>query len=518
VRDERVRRLLDAVLAVTADTELERVLLRVVEAACSMVGARYGALGVLADDGQGLSAFVHAGLDDATVARIGRLPEGRGILGVLIAHPEPLRLDDLKDHPASFGFPPNHPPMHAFLGAPIRVRDEVFGNLYLTEKEAGGGFSAEDEELVIGLAAVAGAAISNARLIDDLRRRETWRGAVLDVAASVLSGEAAEHARTRVSEVACTLLDGTGAAVAVSEGAGTRIAAAVGAAPPVGPTVSETPVDRVLAGEGALRVTSSVLFPGAAVWVPLHERDQVVAALGVGRPTPFSALDTEQLTQFAAQASLALAHDRVTADLQRLNLIEDRERIGRDLHDTVIQRLFATGLSLQALARRVEDRPEVADKLARAVDEVDATVKEIRSTIFALQAPQTDVRSVRSDVLRVADEIAAMLPSAPRIRFDGPIDTVVTVRLAEHLVPVVRETLTNVAKHARAEQVEVVLSATTERLELVVRDDGIGGLAARDGGFGLSNLRERARACAGTLEVAVPPGGRGTEVRWTVPI
>jgi signal transduction histidine kinase len=515
VRDERVTRLLDAVLAVTGDIELERVLRRVVESACAMVGASYGALGVLADDGRGLSAFVHTGLDDAAVARIGRLPEGRGILGVLIAHPEPLRLDDLKDHPASFGFPPHHPPMHAFLGAPIRVRDEVFGNLYLTEKD--GGFTAEDQEMVVGFAAVAGAAIANARLVDDLRRREAWRGAVLEVTTSVLSGEAADLARGRVAEAARALLEGTGAAIVTRDQCGTQVIASVGAAPARGPVPDDTPVSEVLDRGVALNVDRSIIFPGAVVWVPLLERDEVVAALGVGRPEPFASVDVAQLALFASQASLALAHDRVSSDLRRLELIEDRERIGRDLHDTVIQRLFATGLSLQALVRRVDDRPEVAERLARAVDDVDATVKEIRSTIFALQAPPA-LASVRTDVLRVTDEIATLLVHAPRVRFDGPIDTVVPPSVAEHLVPVVRETLTNVAKHAQAQHVEVHITASLERLELVVRDDGVGGVRGRDGGFGLSNLRERARSCGGELVLGQPSDGRGTEVRWAVPL
>jgi signal transduction histidine kinase len=517
MHDERVTRLLDAVLAVTGEIELETVLRRVIEAACSMVHAQYGALGVLAEDREGLSAFVTTGLDDAAVARIGRLPEGRGILGVLIAHPEPLRLDDLKDHPASFGFPPNHPPMDAFLGAPIRVRNEVFGNLYLTEKVGGGSFTADDEQLVIGLAAVAGAAIANARLVDDLRRREAWREAVLQVSTSVLSGETADLARARVTEAARNLVGGTGAAMVVREGGAARAIASVGDAPSLGPIPSDTPVDAVFAEGTGVSVERSTLFPGSAVWVPLLERDQVVAALGVGCPEPLATADVDQLELFASQASLALSHDRVSSDLRRLERIEDRERIGRDLHDTVIQRLFATGLGLQALARRVDDRPEVAERLARAVDDVDATVKEIRSTIFALQAPP-EVASVRGDVLRVADEIATMLANAPRVRFDGPIDTVVSTAVAEHLVPVVRETLTNVAKHANAEHVEIHLTASATELQLVVRDDGIGGVAGRNGGFGLGNLRERAHSCGGTLVITVPPDDRGTEVRWTVPV
>jgi signal transduction histidine kinase len=517
VRDERVGRLLDAVLAVTSDHDLETVLRRVVEAARSLVGARYAALGVLADDGVGLAAFVHAGFDDATVARIGRLPEGRGILGVLIAHPEPLRLDDLRDHPASFGFPPNHPPMHAFLGTPILVRDEVFGNLYLTEKEDGGSFTLEDQELVGGLAAVAGAAIADARLIADLQRRERWRDAVLEVTTSVIGAGGVPRARARVAEVARTLLGGDGAAIVVPERDGPKVVTSIRDAPAVGQRPAGAPVDEVLRDGVPVRTDRSELFEGAAVWVPLIEGDRVVAALGVGRSTPWTASDADQLELFAAQASLAVAHERATADLRRLELIEDRERIGRDLHDTVIQRLFATGLGLQALARRVEDQPEVATRLANAVDEVDATVKEIRSTIFALQSPP-EVRSVRSDVLRVCDEIATLLSRPPRVRFHGPVDTAVPPGLADHLVPVVREALTNVAKHARAEDVEVDLVVEGSDLRLVVRDDGVGGVVVRPGGLGLGNLHDRATTCGGTLEVVTPAGGRGTEIRWRVPL
>jgi signal transduction histidine kinase len=513
LHDERVRRLLHAVLAITGELQLETVLGRVVEAARAMVGARYAALGVLSDDGEGLSAFVHAGMDDDTVARIGPLPEGRGILGVLIAHPEPLRLDDLRDHPASFGFPPNHPPMHAFLGTPIRVRDEVFGNLYLTEKVDGGGFTEADEDLVVGLAAVAGAAVANARLVDDLERREAWRSAVLDVATLVLEGGAMRHVRERVAEVARTLIGGTGAAIVTRGSDGPEVVAAVLDAPDLGPVPGATPADVTLREGIPVRTDRSALFGGAAVWVPLREGDRIVAALGVGRPEAWSAADAAQLELFAAQASLALAHERATADVRRLSVIEDRERIGRDLHDTVIQRLFATGLSLQALIRRVDDRPDVADRLARAVDDVDATVKEIRSTIFALQAPP-EVTSVRTDVLRVVDEVATMLPRPPRVRFHGPVDLVVTPAVAEHLIPVVREALTNVAKHARASEVEVELTADDHQLVLTVRDDGVGGATGRTGGFGLTNLRERAETCRGGVEVGTPDAGRGTEVRW----
>lgn len=516
--DQRTARVLDAVLAVTADLDLATVLERVVQAACELTGARYGALGVIADDGDGLSQFVHTGMDEDAVERIGHLPRGEGILGVLVRHPEPLRLQDLADDPRSVGFPPGHPPMRSFLGAPIRVRDEAFGNLYLTEKSPEGAFTSEDEELVIAFAAVAGAAIANARLLAATERRDRWRLAVLDLAVAVLSGLDDRDATSRVCELAARLVDADGAAVVSEQHGRTVVLANTGRAPAVGPVASGTPVDRVLAEGEALRPDRSTLFPeGDVLWVPLIERAEVVAALGVCCDEPLTAADVELVESFAAQASLVLAHQRASDDVRRLELIEERERIGRDLHDTVIQRLFATGLSLQALGRRLEDRPEDASRLARAVDDIDETVKQIRSTIFALQAP-APVPSLRADLLAVADEVGPHLAHPPRVRFHGPLDTVVDRALAEQLVPVVREALTNVAKHAAAEQVVLDVRVDAEEVEVRVIDDGRGVPDHPDGGFGLRNLAERAQARGGRLQVAEGPDGRGTELSWRVPL
>lgn len=253
--------------------------------------------------------------------------------------------------------------------------------------------------------------------------------------------------------------------------------------------------------------------------MPLIERAEVVAALGVSRAAPYTDLDVDLVQSFAAQASLVLAHHRTSTDLRRLELIEDRERIGRDLHDTVIQRLFATGLSLQALSRRCDDRPEVAERLARAVDDIDDTVKQIRSTIFALQEP-SKVASVRSELLAVVDEVGASLARSPRVRFRGPIDTLVGPHLAEHLVPVVREALTNAARHAGAEHLVLDVHADPEGLEVRVTDDGRGfdPHATAGHGLGLANLRERARVCGGTVRIVTPPSGQGTEVSWCAPL
>jgi signal transduction histidine kinase len=517
--DVRFDRLLHAVLAIAGDLDLETVLGRVVESACALVDARYGALGVIGDDGDDLSAFIHRGIDDATAAAIGSLPEGRGVLGLLIEQPEPRRIDDLMTHPDSYGFPPNHPPMHAFLGAPIRVRDQAFGNLYLAEKQGGGSFTAEDEDLVVGLAAVAGAAIENARLYDDLQERERWREAVLEVSTAVLAGEPASAVRQRLVALGEHLVDGHGACMVGAHEDGLWVLASTGGAP--GPgflPATNGPAWKVLDHARAARSLSGPVFGDRpSLWAPVREGDEMVAALGVVRDRPFAARDEDLLASFAAQASLALTHERAQAHLQRLSLIEDRERIGRDLHDTVIQRLFATGLSLQATVRRADGHPDLIDRLERAVDDIDVTVREIRSTIFALQSGEGGTEGVRTAVLAIADELGDVLPRAPRVRFDGPIDAVVDDRLAGHLIPVIREALTNVAKHADATDVEVELSVDSSWLELRISDDGRG--IPEDGprGFGLANLRERARSLGGELEVGSRDDGRGTLLVWRAP-
>ena len=517
MEDRAATRVLDVVLSVTSDLELDTVLERVVEAACELIGARYGALGVITEDGDGLARFVHTGLDAEAVARIGHLPEGRGVLGAIVDHPVPLRLTELADDPRSVGFPAGHPPMHSFLGAPIRVRHRVYGNLYLTEKTDGGAFSEADEELAVAFAAVAGAAIAHARLLEDAQRRDRWQAAVLDLAVAVLSGADDRDATDLVADLARGLADAHGAAVVAHDAEGTRVLASAGDAPRVGRAQSGTPVEEVLDRGERLRVDRSTLFPtGSVVWVPLVERHEVVAALGVSRERPFTSAEVDLIGSFAAQASLVLAHQRASEDVRRLELIEDRERIGRDLHDTVIQRLFATGLTLQAVTR-MSDRPEITDRLSRAVDDINDTVHRIRTTIFALQAPPDD-RSVRTDLLAVADDVGRLLPRPPSVRFHGPLDTVVDAELASQVVPVVREALTNAAKHASPQEVALDVTVDAHHLEVVVTDDGVGMAPDATPGFGLANLRSRAQARGGRVDVGPGPSGQGTAVRWRVPV
>ncbi|MGO8874166.1 MAG: GAF domain-containing protein [Acidimicrobiales bacterium] len=360
--------LLEAILSIASDLDLDGVLKRIVAAACKLTDAKYGALGVLDDTGDELAQFITYGLTEAQEALIGDPPEGRGVLGLLINDPRPLRLAELAAHEKSVGFPPGHPPMHTFLGVPIRVRGLVFGNLYLTEKRAKEEFSESDERLLSSLAAAAGVAIDNARL---------------------------------------------------------------------------------------------------------HRR------------------------------------------LGELALFADRERIARDLHDTVIQRLFAVGLSLQGLAR-VVDPPNAGARIEAAVDELDFTIADIRSTIFELQA-RNDT-GVRAEITRAISEARDALGFLPRVAFEGPLDTATGAEVAASAVAVVREALSNAARHARATRVEVVVTSTAQELEVTVKDDGIGiRRSASRGGHGLRNMASRAERLGGSLDVRSEPG-EGTTITWTVPL
>jgi signal transduction histidine kinase len=366
-----LRQLLDAVQTLASDLDLPNVLRRIIQSAVDLVDARYGALGVLDESGTWLAQFITVGIDEEGRRAIGNLPQGHGILGLLINDAKPLRLPDLSEHPDSYGFPPNHPPMRSFLGVPIRVRDEVFGNLYLTDKRSAEVFTDVDEELVVGLAGAAAVAIDNARLSNQVR----------DIA-----------------------------------------------------------------------------------------------------------------------------------------LLQDRERIARDLHDTVIQRLFATGMSLQmVLGLMQSDRSAAANRVNDAIDDLDETIKDIRTAIFGLEQPTAQRHGLRGDILAVLADSVSSLGFEPRLTLDGPLDSLVPTDIADAVLAAVREALSNVAKHARATGVDVELSVTEEVL-LRVSDNGSGMTGKRrGGGHGLANLEARAHRFGGVFE-ATPGAAKGTVLIWRVPL
>ena len=528
---DRVHNLLDAVLAIGSDLDLPSVLRRIIGAAVQLADAEYGALGVIGAKGQ-LSQFITVGVDDETRARIGPLPHGHGILGVLIREPQPLRLDDLSSHPSAYGFPPHHPPMTTFLGVPIRVRDEVFGNLYLTEKRGGSPFDQEDESVLLALAAAAGVAIDNARLYEDARRRQRWLVASDEVSTALLSGTEPEEVLSLVAERALELAGGDAAAVALptSEG-GLSVEVVHGAGakdllghllrlpPAVAAVVLEqgepTLLDPAAGAEllGRPVEASTLLVPLGRTGEP---RGVLLVATRPGVDEVVPAV-TGEVMAFAAQASVALELAERRRDAERLTVFEDRDRIARDLHDLVIQRLFATGMQLENTSRLVE-KPEVAARMRRAVDDLDATIREIRSTIYALQTDASlhSRPSLRARLMEVLDAGAEQLGSTPSFRLRGLVDSGVPEHVAEHLIAVLREGLSNAARHAEATRVDVSLDVDGA-VELVVRDNGRG---MPDGGrrSGLANLERRAAELGGSCAVQTPPDGRGTELVWRVPL
>ncbi len=529
---DRLRGLLRASREIASDLALPHVLRRIIEAARELVQARYAALGVLSPD-SGLEQFIHVGVDDATVARIGHLPEGKGLLGALIDDPRPIRLGTITDDPRSVGFPDHHPAMKSFLGVPIRIRDEVYGNLYLTERE-GGEFTAEDEELVSALAATAATAIENARLYDEARRRQLWLEASTEITRQLLSTEGEpplrviarrlhDMAEADVVTVVLPTADEKHVMVEVATGEQAKTLTAV--TYPIEGTLSGVAIKSgrpVLVGdvrqERNFTVHLSEVMPvGPVMAIPLVGAARIRGALMVGRlhgRRRFNEADLDMATTFANHAAIALELSDARLDQQRMVLLEDRDRIARDLHDHVIQRLFAAGLTVQSVASGlVGDRR--GERLAQVVDDIDATIRQIRTSIFELRGalgPETG--TLRTQLVDVAAELTETLGFSPRLRFTGPLDAVVPEPIVEDLLAVVREALTNVARHAQAGQVDVEVAATSAQLSVDVIDNGIGiGEAARRSG--LANLRERAQRHGGELTT---PDHEGTHVRWTIPL
>ncbi|MFI7324810.1 GAF domain-containing protein [Streptomyces rubiginosohelvolus] len=538
---DRLNGLLDAVMSVGRELALPQVLRDIVEAAVSLVDAEYGALGVVGSD-QKLAEFLPTGIDGETWRQIGGLPTGHGILGELIRHPEPLRLSELSDHPASAGFPPHHPPMHSFLGVPIRVRDEVFGNLYLTEKRGASDFDAEDEAVVSTLAVAAGIAIENARLYEERRIRERWLAASSDLTRALLSGEDETEV---LEEMLAQAVDITGADLGVfyligpagemtgSLALGEKAESHRGV---VLPSSRGTLAAAALAEEGLITVENvssdprvqvqserwDGFGPAVAVTVGTKERLSGVMILGrvLNRPA-FVHAEIAALPGYAGQAALALELADHRSDSERMSLLADRERIARDLHDLAVQRLFATGMTLQS-ARPLVEHPEAAERLARAIDDLDTTIKIIRTTVFGLRERETPGQGskLRSRLVQTVDAVTPALGFAPALRMEGLIDTEVPRMVADHAVAVVAEALSNVARHAGARRAEVSVIADDGVLTVTTSDDGVGLRVPDDRGRGgICNLTERAERLGGTLSVRAKPHPRkGTVLEWRVPL
>jgi two-component system, NarL family, sensor histidine kinase DevS len=546
---DRDRGLFAAVVSVAAGLELGATLRRIVQAAVELVDATYGALGVINADGR-LGEFVHVGIDGATAERIGDLPTGNGILGLLVDHPVPIRLENLASHPSSSGFPPGHPRMGSFLGVPVRVRGEVFGNLYLTEKRTGTGFTSDDERTVMALAAAAAVAIENSRLYERTRQREQWQQAVAEIANSVLAGTNSEEVLALVANRARTLTGADVALVVLPDDDDEELVVEIVDGRDDGISQSARDVlDVVGAWDGQRVPRESLAYAAYADGVGRIEASSTeVLALGPGRSGFGAALVTPLSTaerslgvlmlvwgdehshfprdvldlagSFGSQAAVTLVLAQARREHERLAVYEDRDRIARDLHDLVIQRLFATGMMLQGTTR-IDDVPEAAaERVSRAVDELDETIKEIRQTIFALHEPvEGPTSSARGRVLRETSQSAALLGFEPAVRFAGPVDSMLTPEAADQLVAALREALTNAAKHADARRVEVIVQIDSGNVVLVVTDDGVGidheGPGRRSG---VANIAARAQDLGGSCRIERVSEEGGTRLTWRVPL
>ena len=526
----RLRGLLRANQTISVDLALPVVLRRIVAAARELVGARYAALGVVAADGL-LAEFVHVGMDPATVARIGQLPQGKGLLGALIADPRPIRPLTISDDPRSSGFPEGHPPMTSFLGVPIRVRGVVFGNLYLTES-IHGEFSSEDEELANALAATAGVAIDNARLYEAAKTRQQWLQASASITSRLLSADPgrpldfiAERSRAiAAADVVTVLLPIPGrpgelrVEVAVGTGAADLMGLLVPMAGSLSGQVFRTGEPRLF---GHPREEPSLTFfaagaldVGPVLVLPLLGSQRAVQGVLTmarisGRPA-FTAEDLEMAAGFANHASIAIELADARAEQQKAVMFADRERIAADLHDHVIQSMFAAGLTLQSVATRLDPGP-MTDRILGAITTLDDTIRRIRTSIFELQQePNQASIGVRGRLLDAVADLA--LGFEPAVRIADLTQIRVSEEVAADLVAVVHEALSNVARHAGAGSVDVDVTVSGDRITVDVRDDGRGmGAATRRSG--LANLRRRAERHDGSLTIT----GReptGTQLRW----
>ncbi len=530
---DRLQGLLDAVVAVGAGLELAGTLQRIVQTAVELVDARYGALGVLSDT-EGLSEFVYVGIDPETRATMGHLPEGKGLLGHLIEHPHPVRMSDLAEHPSSVGFPANHPPMRSFLGTPVRVRDEVFGNIYLTEKKGEAEFSDDDVVVLEALAAAAGVAVENARLFEQARLREQWRHASGEVNELLLGGASIEEAlrlivrRTlelsRASAVLLLLREEDGGALSVRAGAGEAAQELVSASVPVtDPAIAEVFArgePTVVTDLAHLTGSKPSIFQrfGPGTVVPLSSTSGTIGILVTVRnkgQEPFNGELLTLLASFADQAALAMELADKQQQQRRLDLLADRDRIAGDLHDHVIQRLFAAGMTLQAIITRISDG-EARTRVARVVTELDETMREIRTSIFDLHTTgEQNPTSLRRRMLDIVAETSASTRTSPAVRISGAVDTLVPPSVAEHALAVLREGVSNAIRHGQADDITVTVEAGAD-LVVSVTDNGVG-MPPDVARSGLLNLERRAGDCGGGITVSSVPNG-GTRLVWRVPL
>ncbi|WP_327117056.1 GAF domain-containing protein [Nocardia sp. NBC_01730] len=537
---DRMDRLVEAMLVITAGLDLDNTLRTIVHAAIELVDAGYGALGVRETDktSNQLAEFVYEGIDDRTRVLIGDLPRGHGVLGLLIQQPKPIRLVNLSDHPSSVGFPEHHPPMQTFLGVPVQVRGEVFGNLYLTEKAGGQEFTDDDEVVVQALAAAAGIAIENARLYEESRSRQQWLEATWDVATELLAGGEPGEVLDLVAERALTLTESAYTFLALPEDTDIPhdevtelvvVAAAGGSCEEL--IGRRIPLEQSCAGEAFrdgcmiavdkrsyFQLFGSATQVGPALILPLRAGRSVLGVLTTVRPADATLLDSPAESMMAAmadQAALALRLVDTQRRMRELDVLSDRDRIARGLHDHVIQRLFAIGMSLQGTVQRAR-APEIKSRLMETVDDVQAIVQDIRHSIFDLHSnTAADSSKYRRHVHGIIVDMTAESGLRTTVRLAGPV-TVLEPPLSDDVEAVLREAVSNVVRHASATTVSVELQVRDD-VSIEVTDNGIGLCDDITRRSGLANLATRAERAGGRFSIESRPSG-GTVLRWSAPL
>lgn len=527
----RLRALLHAIQAVVEQRDLAVVLRQIVESALELVDAEYGALGVIAPERDVLEEFIYVGLDAEEAARIGELPTGHGLLGALIADPRPIRLPRMDQDDRAAGFPPHHPTMTSFLGVPIRIRGEVFGNLYLTNRRDGS-FTTDDEQLVEALASTAGFAIENARLLEQSRMRTDWMQAAAELSAALLVSSS-ETALDLVAGRICDLQDVDQVVIMVGDHSESSLAIAAARGSTADPTLLPTIDPSSTCAQDSLedgRPRSFQRTPddgtdparlsrggmgGPVTVVPLRTQGHVWGVVCIARAPErhrFSSIEVEIAADLVSRACIAIELSRAREERQRVMLVDDRRRIARDLHDHVIQQLYGTGLSLQAAATTLPEGAAQAT-VQDAVEKLDDAISQIRTVVFALS--KRDENSLRHRIIDAVAELSSGTRRPPAIKFAGPVDHSVAPGLSDDVVAVVRELLSNAVRHAHADRITVDVSIDGADVVVVVEDDGVGvGAPART--RGLRNLLQRATDRGGTFTVKGEQAG--TRAEWRVPL
>ncbi len=535
IRD-RKDMLLAAGLTLASELSLPIVLQRIVDLAAQVADARYGALGVIGDNGT-LVEFVTTGISAKERRAIGALPTGRGVLGLLIHDPKPVRITNIGDHPQSVGFPPSHPPMRSFLGAPVQAMGRVFGNIYLAEKRSASEFSKDDEESLIVLATQAGVAIANASLYEEVRSREQWLDALRDITTRVLDGEQEGSLLESIAEHACKVAGADAATIVnVSDTPGELVvAAAVGARSsemrgqtlPAEGSISgavmqsgeSLSIDDVSADSRAFQPIVRLGRHGPAVFVPLRVPGGATGTLMVTKLKGSARFDERrvQLVEtLADQASVAIEYGRAQTELRRLGLMEERERIAKELHDGIIQSLFAVGMGLQGTALMARS-PDVTGRIEDAVEELDKVIRDLRNYIFGLRPGILADRQLDQALRILGEEIQSRSRAIVEVDIDASVAASLSGRSAE-IIQLTREALSNVARHAQATRASLRLARRGSKAVLMVEDNGVGfDPSDNSKGFGMGNMRARAAGLGGTLDVKTETG-KGTTLRVTFPI